>query len=118
MYLPRLRWRLSTLFVLLTVSAVLIYVNSRPSPQTLGWYLPDDPEPGPDWPVFGSLYGWPWAFLTSPEPAYHRGAEVVFRHFFWKGAALDALVALALIGAAVAAWEGLLRVLRKSNRGH
>jgi hypothetical protein len=117
MPLPRPRLRLSTLFVVLTVTAGLIYANTRPDPQSLGYYMPADEEPGPDWPVWGSLYGWPWAFYSDPQPAYHLGAEESFRHIFWDGVAWDAGIAVGLLAAAIMAWEGFLFAIRKKLAG-
>jgi hypothetical protein len=118
MRLPRPRLRLSTLLVMLTVSAGLIYANTRPhSPQTLGFYMPADEEPGPDWSVFGNLYGWPWAYFSNPQPAHHPGAEISFRHIFWDGAAWDAGIALGLLAAASMAWEGFLFAMQQKQAG-
>lgn len=102
------QFRLSTLFVAVTVAALLAFLNTRPGPpKLLGHVSSDEPPMAPGMFVMGNDYGWPWTYRTESFKTDTIQIRV-FDHLNWRPLAANIAVGLLAV-LVVAASGGLLR---------
>ena len=102
------QFRLSTLFVAVTVAAILVFLNTRAgAPKLLGHVSSNEPPIAPGIFVMGNDFGWPWTYRTESFKTDTIQIRV-FDHLNWRPLAANIAVGLlAVLG--VAASGDLLR---------
>jgi hypothetical protein len=107
------RWyqfSLRSLLIAVTVSCVLMGVNTFPGPNLI-----DVIEFNPGTGIDGYEYGWPWIYRTEPWKGY-QSLTHFFEHVIWSGLIGDIFVGAVIVVVAILAVEALCLVRRRRTK--
>jgi hypothetical protein len=110
------QFRLSTLFVAVTLAGVLTFLNTLPGPpKLLGHVSSDEPPIAPGMFVMGNDYGWPWTYRT--ESFKTETIQIrVFDHLSWGPLAANIAVGLLAVIVFAIGTNLLLRLVQARER--
>jgi hypothetical protein len=110
-----LRFRLSTLFVVITVLSVFLALNVRRGPFKMLGHVLDNDFTG-TW-ISGWEYGWPWTYHTQPPEYASDEGHAAFDVIYWDNACWNSAVAMGVAIMVAAVWECTLRFVRRIRNG-